>query len=102
MRNEAAWLILGFAGQALFTMRFLVQWVQSERRRESVIPVAFWYFSIAGGLTLLVYAIYRRDPVFMVGQAGGLVVYIRNLHFIRMKQNADSGPADTPNARPVA
>jgi lipid-A-disaccharide synthase-like uncharacterized protein len=102
VRTEAAWLVLGFAGQALFTMRFLVQWVQSERRRESVIPTAFWYFSIAGGLTLLVYAIYRWDPVFMLGQAGGLMVYVRNLHFIRIRQNADAAPPGSSNARPVA
>ena len=102
MSTEAAWLALGFAGQALFTMRFLVQWFQTERRRESVIPVAFWYFSIAGGLTLLAYAIYRKDPVFMLGQAGGLVVYMRNLYFIRMKHSPDAAPADGSNARPVA
>ena len=98
MSAEAAWLALGFAGQALFTMRFLVQWVQTERRRESVIPVAFWYFSIGGGLTLLAYAIYRADPVFIVGQAGGLVVYVRNLYFIRIRQSADAAPADSPHA----
>lgn len=76
------WLVLGFAGQALFSMRFLVQWIYSERRRRSVIPVAFWYFSIAGGLILLSYAVYRRDPVFIVGQAAGFFIYSRNLYLI--------------------
>ena len=102
MSTEAAWITLGFVGQALFTMRFLVQWVQTERQRESVIPVAFWYFSIAGGLTLLAYAIYRADPVFVVGQAGGLVVYVRNLYFIRIKHSTHIVPPDSTDARPVA
>jgi lipid-A-disaccharide synthase-like uncharacterized protein len=77
------WLALGFAGQALFTLRFVAQWVLTERERRSVVPVAFWYFSLAGGLILLVYAIHRLDPVFIAGQATGLVVYSRNLYFIR-------------------
>ena len=76
------WVLLGYAGQALFTMRFVVQWIASERARKSVIPVAFWFFSIGGGALLLVYALYRRDPVFIAGQALGLVVYVRNLYFI--------------------
>ena len=79
-----AWVVLGFAAQALFTMRFVVQWIASERARKSVMPVAFWFFSIGGGVLLLVYALYRRDPVFIAGQALGLVVYIRNLYFIMM------------------
>jgi lipid-A-disaccharide synthase-like uncharacterized protein len=77
-----AWVILGFVAQAFFTMRFVVQWIASERARASVVPVAFWFFSIGGGALLLVYALYRRDPVFIAGQALGLVVYIRNLYFI--------------------
>jgi lipid-A-disaccharide synthase-like uncharacterized protein len=76
------WVILGFVAQALFTMRFVVQWIASERARKSVIPVAFWFFSIGGGTLLLVYALYRKDPVFIAGQALGLLVYIRNLYFI--------------------
>ena len=76
------WLIVGFTGQALFSMRFIVQWLESERKKRSVIPLAFWYFSVAGGLTLLTYAIHRRDPVFIVGQASGLFIYTRNLYFI--------------------
>jgi lipid-A-disaccharide synthase-like uncharacterized protein len=76
------WVILGFVAQGFFTMRFVVQWIASERARKSVIPVAFWFFSIGGGVLLLVYALYRRDPVFIAGQALGLVVYTRNLYFI--------------------
>ena len=76
------WVLLGYAAQIMFTMRFVVQWIASERARKSVIPVAFWFFSIGGGVLLLVYALYRRDPVFIAGQALGLVVYVRNLYFI--------------------
>ncbi len=76
------WLAIGFLGQMLFTARFLVQWVLSERRGESVVPLAFWYLSLAGGVVLLAYAIVRADPVFIVGQAAGLVVYLRNLYLI--------------------
>ncbi len=77
-----AWVVLGFVAQAFFTMRFVVQWIASERARASVVPVAFWFFSIGGGILLLIYALYRRDPVFIAGQALGLLVYIRNLYFI--------------------
>ncbi len=76
------WVLLGFAAQALFTMRFLVQWIASERVGHSVIPVAFWLFSIGGGLLLLVYALYRKDIVFIAGQAFGVFVYLRNLQFV--------------------
>ena len=76
------WLILGFLAQGLFTMRFLVQWIASERAGRSVIPLAFWWFSVAGGLLLLVYALYRKDPVFILGQAFGVFVYLRNLYFV--------------------
>ncbi|MBU6461804.1 MAG: lipid-A-disaccharide synthase N-terminal domain-containing protein [Bradyrhizobium sp.] len=76
------WVVLGFVAQAFFTMRFLVQWIASERARRSVMPVAFWFFSLGGGTLLLIYALYRRDPVFIAGQALGLLVYIRNLYFI--------------------
>ena len=87
------WLVIGFAGQALFTMRFIVQWWSSERQKRSVIPVAFWYFSLAGGATLLGYAIYRQDPVFIVGQAGGLFIYSRNLYFINRERREKRGIA---------
>ena len=76
------WMIIGFAGQALFTARFLVQWIASERKRDSVVPVAFWWLSLLGGLTLLSYASYRQDPVIIVGQGMGLVVYARNLMLV--------------------
>jgi len=75
-------VLLGYAGQALFTMRFVVQWIATERARRSVIPVAFWFFSIGGGLLLFVYALYIRDPVFILGQGLGLFVYLRNLYFV--------------------
>jgi lipid-A-disaccharide synthase-like uncharacterized protein len=73
---------VGFAAQALFGSRFFIQWLYSEKHRRSVIPLAFWYFSIGGGTLLLIYAIHKRDPVFIVGQAAGLFVYARNLHLI--------------------
>lgn len=76
------WLILGYAGQALFSMRFIVQWVASERAGRSVIPIAFWFFSIGGGTLLFLYALYVRDPVFILGQGMGLFVYLRNLYFV--------------------
>ena len=82
MSQAKVWLIIGFAGQALFTARFLVQWIVSERRRDSVVPVAFWWLSLLGGLTLLSYASYRQDPVIIVGQGMGLVVYARNLMLV--------------------
>jgi lipid-A-disaccharide synthase-like uncharacterized protein len=75
------WVALGFFAQGMFTARFLVQWIASERAGRSVIPVAFWFFSIGGGALLLVYALYRRDPVFIAGQAFGVFVYARNLYF---------------------
>jgi lipid-A-disaccharide synthase-like uncharacterized protein len=88
------WLILGFAGQAMFSMRFLVQWITSERARRSVIPVAFWYFSLAGGSLLFIYALWRQDPVFIVGQGAGLAIYLRNLYFVRRERVEPSAPAD--------
>jgi lipid-A-disaccharide synthase-like uncharacterized protein len=80
--TDWVWLGIGFFGQAMFFMRFFIQWLYSERMRQSVIPDVFWYFSIAGGLTLLVYAIYRMDPVFIIGQSTGVLIYSRNLYFI--------------------
>jgi lipid-A-disaccharide synthase-like uncharacterized protein len=76
------WVVVGFAGQFLFFLRFLLQWAVSELRGESVIPVGFWYLSLTGSFTLLAYAIYRQDPVFIVGQSAGALVYIRNLMLI--------------------
>jgi lipid-A-disaccharide synthase-like uncharacterized protein len=77
------WIAIGFLGQFCFSARFIVQWISSEKERKSVIPIYFWYFSLIGGAILTVYALHRQDPVFFVGQASGLVVYIRNLMLIR-------------------
>ena len=77
-----AWTLLGFAAQSLFMMRFVVQWLASERARKSVLPVAFWFFSVGGGFLLLIYAIQREDPVFIAGQGLGLFIYLRNLWLI--------------------
>lgn len=93
MTWHTVWLIIGFGAQALFSMRFLVQWIASERKKESYIPLAFWYLSIAGGSMLLAYAIHKRDPVFILGQAGGLVVYVRNLYLIMRKRRKDLAAA---------
>ncbi|MFZ0132110.1 MAG: lipid-A-disaccharide synthase N-terminal domain-containing protein [Desulfobacterales bacterium] len=82
MSANTIWIAVGLAGQALFSARFLVQWIYSERRKQSIVPTAFWYLSIGGSLTLLTYAIYRKDPVFIVGQASGFAIYLRNLQFI--------------------
>jgi lipid-A-disaccharide synthase-like uncharacterized protein len=86
--SPAGWTTLGFAGQLLFSSRFLVQWWASERRHRVVIPIAFWYFSLFGGLALLAYAWHRRDPVFALGQAGGLLIYGRNLMLTRREPAA--------------
>ena len=92
MQNDTLiWVLVGFVGQALFSMRFVVQWIASERIKRSIIPQAFWYFSLAGGATLLAYAIHKQDPVFIAGQGLGLVVDLRNLYLIRTgRQQADA------------
>ena len=82
------WVVLGFTAQAMFSARFLVQWIASERAGRSVIPLAFWTFSIAGGVLLLAYALYRKDPVFIAGQAFGVFVYVRNLYFVLRDRKA--------------
>lgn len=87
--TEWVWLGVGLLGQTMFFMRFFMQWLHSERQRRSVIPVVFWYFSLAGGVTLLAYAIYRQDPVFILGQSTGLVIYLRNLYFISQERNGE-------------
>lgn len=91
MTTASIWVGVGFVGQLLFTSRFLVQWITSERRRESVIPRMFWWLSLGGGATLLSYAIWRHDPVFILGQGMGLVVYFRNLALIYGRR--DKAPA---------
>ena len=86
------WLAFGFLGQFFFFMRFLWQWIASERQGKSVIPVAFWYFSIVGSLILLTYAIYRLDPVFIVGQSTGTFIYVRNLILIYREKHGTGSP----------
>ena len=80
---ETIWIAIGFLGQGLFFGRWVIQWIASERTAKSLVPVAFWYMSLVGGLITLAYAIYRRDPVFIAGQSIGALVYIRNLVLIR-------------------
>ena len=82
MTNETIWLGIGFFGQGLFFMRWVVQWISSEKKKKSEIPVLFWYFSLIGGIITLIYAIYRVDPVFILAQSFCLVVYLRNIYFI--------------------
>ncbi len=79
-------ILIGYVAQVMFAMRFVVQWIASERAGRSVVPTAFWVFSIGGGLMLLGYAIYRKDPVFIIGQAFGVFVYLRNLQFVHARQ----------------
>lgn len=90
-------VLLGLLGQGVFFMRFFVQWLASEKEKRSVIPVAFWYFSIGGGLLLLTYGVLDRDPVILVGQSTGLLIYTRNLYFIYRHRGQDTLEAsDTP------
>jgi len=76
------WVVIGFAGQFLFMMRFIYQWIASERARKSVMPEIFWYFSLGGGLVLFIYACHQKDPVFILGQGLGVFIYLRNIYFI--------------------
>jgi lipid-A-disaccharide synthase-like uncharacterized protein len=89
------WLVLGFAAQILFGARFLVQWIATEKHKKSVVPIHFWYLSIAGASLLLVYSIYRQDPVFILGQSTGMIVYGRNLYFIRQERKRKNQIAAT-------
>ena len=88
LTRETLWLLVGFAGQVAFTGRFVLQWLYSEYKKRSVIPTNFWYLSIVGSTLLLAYAIYRQDPVFIVGQAFGSLVYFRNLQLIAKSRSA--------------
>ncbi len=99
--TELVWLTIGFIAQAMFSMRFIIQWIASERARRSIVPEVFWYFSAAGGTMLFAYAIYRMDPVFILGQGTGLAIYARNIYFIWVEKktpNGDSGPEELPPA----
>jgi lipid-A-disaccharide synthase-like uncharacterized protein len=85
------WLLVGFVGQGLFSLRFLLQWIASERARRSTVPQVFWWFSLAGGFVLFVYALHRQDPVFAVGQGSGLAIYSRNLILIYRRRRVGGG-----------
>ena len=91
MTLDTIWLIIGFLGQGIFFMRWVVQWIASERHAESRVPTAFWYMSMIGGLITLAYAIYRQDPVFIAGQSISSIVYLRNLMLIHRPNHTDSG-----------
>jgi lipid-A-disaccharide synthase-like uncharacterized protein len=90
-RVATAWILVGYFGQAFFSCRFLIQWIASERQRRNVVPALFWWLSLGGGLCLLAYAIHKRDQVFIVGQAAGLVVYVRNIVLMRRSRAALQG-----------
>ena len=94
--DSIGWLVFGLLGQAAFFSRFLLQWIASERAGKSLVPVAFWYLSLAGSLTLLMYAIHRREPVFALGQSLGSLVYVRNLMLLRGERTADASSGGPP------
>lgn len=85
LSNLNLFLIVGFIGQGLFSMRFIIQWIASEKAKKSVIPFSFWIFSLLGSAFLLIYAIYRKDPVFILGQAPNLFIYGRNIYLIKKR-----------------
>jgi lipid-A-disaccharide synthase-like uncharacterized protein len=87
--EEVIWVSIGLGGQAMFSMRFIIQWIVSEKKRDSVVPIAFWYFSLGGATILLSYGIWRADPVIILGQSTGFVIYLRNLYFIHRRKSAD-------------
>ena len=92
--NLNLWTLIGLFGQTLFMMRFIVQWIASERAKKSVIPDIFWYFSLGGGLIVLAYAFHKREPVFILGQLPGVIVYSRNLWFIHKHKKITAGNSD--------
>jgi lipid-A-disaccharide synthase-like uncharacterized protein len=94
--TEIIWLGIGFLGQGVFFMRWVVQWLASEKHAESRVPIAFWYMSLLGGMITLAYAIYRKDPVFIAGQSIGAIVYLRNLMLIARSNQAASTSASVP------
>ena len=99
MTTATSWLVIGLVGQGIFALRFLVQWIASEKKRDSVVPIAFWWLSLLGGFDLLAYAIYRREPVIILGQVMGLPVYARNLVLIVKARRAAANVLEMP-ARP--
>ena len=99
INTETIWLGVGFAAQVLFGSRFFVQWIASERAGRSVIPISFWFLSLGGGLLLLSYAIWRRDPVFILGQSTGTFIYLRNLYMVYRERRRGAQSLD-PGAGP--
>ncbi|WP_233593466.1 lipid-A-disaccharide synthase N-terminal domain-containing protein [Cobetia sp. cqz5-12] len=93
------WVAVGFGGQALFSARFIIQWLASEKARRSIVPRAFWWFSLVGGMTLLAYAIHREDPVFIAGQGAGLFIYLRNLSLIKRDRQSLTSPGSEASSR---
>lgn len=91
--TDLAWLIVGLFAQTMFSLRFIIQWLSSEKEKRSVIPHAFWWFSLFGGLTLLAYGLHRREPVLILGQAMGVVIYARNIVLIHRSHRDESGQA---------
>lgn len=98
--DPTVWMAIGFAGQAIFTSRMLVQWIAAERKREAVVPTSFWWLSLAGGAITFAYATYQRDPVIMLAQGAGSFVYFRNLVLISRREKRDSPPASTDSPSP--
>lgn len=94
MSIETIWLVIGFTGQAIFGSRFLIQWIVSEKKKMSVIPMVFWYISLAGSITLLAYAIHKQDPVFILGQSTGFIIYLRNIVLIKRNLAQQKLPDD--------
>ncbi len=96
--TELTWLAIGFLAQAMFMMRFVIQWVASEKVKRSIVPETFWYFSMGGGLMLLAYSVWRMDPVYILGQALGTVIYARNIYFIWTHKQASGESAAEPSS----
>ncbi len=97
-RGEIAWIAFGFIAQSMYFMRFVLQWIASERMRQSIVPETFWYFSLSGGLMLFLYAFHRADPVIMIGQFFGLFIYARNIYLIRQQKRRENRIAAVPAA----
>ncbi|MGL4510714.1 MULTISPECIES: lipid-A-disaccharide synthase N-terminal domain-containing protein [Cetobacterium] len=89
IENWNIFLIIGFIGQGLFSMRFIIQWLASEKAKKSVIPFSFWIFSLSGSIFLLIYAIYKKDPVFILGQAPNVLIYSRNIYLIKKNRGVE-------------
>ena len=91
---DKIFLYIGIFGQLCFSMRFIIQWIYRKKKKKSVIPIAFWYFSLLGGIILLIYAIYHKDPVFIMGQAPGVFIYSRNIYLINKNKKAEAAQAE--------